>query len=278
MIWELRHEFKIGLLIDVAGIPRSTYYYYSKQFSSPKADKYAEIKALIRKIYDDNQGRYGYRRITQELRKTHRINHKTVQRLMRKMGIFCRVRMKKYNSFRGEAGRIAPNLLERDFNADKPNQKWVTDVTEFALFGIKLYLSPIIDLFNGEVVAYDLSYHPNLNQVTNMLEQAFAKIPDNTALILHSDQGWQYQHKHYQKMLKDKGIRQSMSRKGNCLDNACAENFFGLLKTELLYLQEFNSVEHFIEELHKYIEWYNNKRIKLGLGGMSPVQFRASVA
>lgn len=278
MIWELRHEFKIGLLIDVAGIPRSTYYYYSKQFSSPKADKYAEIKALIRKIYDDNQGRYGYRRITQELRKTHRINHKTVQRLMRKMGIFCRVRMKKYNSFRGEAGRIAPNLLERDFKADKPNQKWVTDVTEFALFGIKLYLSPIIDLFNGEVVAYDLSYHPNLNQVTNMLEQAFAKIPDNTALILHSDQGWQYQHKHYQKMLKDKGIRQSMSRKGNCLDNACAENFFGLLKTELLYLQEFNSVEHFIEELHKYIEWYNNKRIKLGLGGMSPVQFRASVA
>ena len=278
MIWELRHEFKIGLLIDVAGIPRSTYYYYSKQFSSPKADKYAEIKALIRKIYDDNQGRYGYRRITQELRKTHRINHKTVQRLMRKMGIFCRVRMKKYNSFRGEAGRIAPNLLERDFKADKPNQKWVTDVTEFALFGIKLYLSPIIDLFNGEVVAYDLSYHPNLNQVTNMLEQAFAKIPDNTALILHSDQGWQYQHKHYQKMLKDKGIRQSMSRKGNCLDNACAENFFGLLKTELLYLQEFNSVEHFIEELHKYIEWYNNKRIKLGLGGMSPVQFRSSVA
>ena len=278
MIWELRHEFKIGLLIDVASIPRSTYYYYSKQFSSPKADKYAEIKALIRKIYDDNQGRYGYRRITQELRKTHRINHKTVQRLMRKMGIFCRVRMKKYNSFRGEAGRIAPNLLERDFKADKPNQKWVTDVTEFALFGIKLYLSPIIDLFNGEVVAYDLSYHPNLNQVTNMLEQAFAKIPDNTALILHSDQGWQYQHKHYQKMLKDKGIRQSMSRKGNCLDNACAENFFGLLKTELLYLQEFNSVEHFIEELHKYIEWYNNKRIKLGLGGMSPVQFRSSVA
>ncbi|EGC01272.1 putative transposase InsK for insertion sequence IS150, partial [Ruminococcus albus 8] len=206
MIWELRHEHKIGLLIDVAGIPRSTYYYYSKQFSSPKADKYAEIKAMIRKIYDDNQGRYGYRRITKELRKTHKINHKTVQRLMRKMGIFCRVRMKKYNSFRGEVGRIAPNLLERDFKADKPNQKWVTDVTEFALFGTKLYLSPIIDLFNGEVVSYNLSYHPNLNQVTDMLEKAFAKIPDDTGLILHSDQGWQYQHKHYQKMLKDKGI------------------------------------------------------------------------
>ena len=243
MIWELRHEFKLGLLIDIAGIPRSTYYYYSKQYDSPKPDKYKEIKELIRKIYDENKGRYGYRRITKEVRKTHKINHKTVQRLMRKMGIFCRVRMKKYNSFRGEIGKIAPNLIERNFKADKPNQKWVTDVTEFALFGIKLYLSPIIDLFNGEVVSYSLSSHPNLDQVTDMLNKAFVKIPDNTNLILHSDQGWQYQHKHYQKLLKDKGIRQSMSRKGNCLDNASAENFFALLKTELLYIAEFLHIE-----------------------------------
>lgn len=268
----------MGLLIDVAGIPRSTYYYYSKQFDSPKPDKYAEIKELIRKIYDESKGRYGYRRITKELRKTHKINHKTVQRLMRKIGIFCCVRMKKYNSFKGEVGKIATNLLERNFKADKPNQKWVTDVTEFALFGIKLYLSPIIDLFNGEVVSYNLSRHPNLNQVTDMLEKAFSKIPNDTQLILHSDQGWQYQHKHYQKMLKYKGIRQSMSRKGNCLDNACAENFFGLLKTELLYLQEFTSVEHFISELHSYIAWYNTKRIKLKLDGMSPVEYRFNAA
>ncbi len=268
----------MGLLIDIAGIPRSTYYYYSKQFENPKPDKYAEIKEEIRRIYDESKGRYGYRRITKELQKTHKINHKTVQRLMRKMGIFCRVRMKKYNSFRGEVGRVALNLLERDFKADAPNQKWATDVTEFSLFGKKLYLSPIIDLYNGEVVAYDLSYHPNLNQVIHMLEMAFAKIPDGTNLILHSDQGWQYQHKHYQKMLKDKGIRQSMSRKGNCLDNACAENFFSLLKTELLYLQEFDSVEHFVTELKAYIEWYNTKRIKLKLDGMSPVEFRLAKA
>ena len=278
MIWELRHEHKVGLLIDIAGIPRSTYYYYSKQFEHPKPDKYAAIKEEIRRIYDESKGRYGYRRITKELKKTHKINHKTVQRLMRKMGIFCRVRMKRYNSFKGEVGMIAPNLLERNFKADAPNQKWATDVTEFALFGTKLYLSPIIDLYNTEVVAYDLSFHPNLQQVTHMLEQAFAKIPDGTGLILHSDQGWQYQHKHYRKMLKDKGIRQSMSRKGNCLDNACAENFFGLLRTELLYLQEFDSVEHFIAELKAYIEWYNTKRIKLKLDGMSPVEFRLSNA
>lgn len=162
MIWELRHEHKIGLLIDIAGIPRSTYYYYSKQFDTPKPDKYAEIKAEIRRIYEENKGRYGYRRITTELRKTHKITHKTVQRLMRKMGIFCRVRMKKYNSFKGETSRIAPNLLEHDFRTDKPNQKWATDVTEVALFGTKLYLSPIIDLFNGEVVSYNLSRHPKL--------------------------------------------------------------------------------------------------------------------
>ena len=278
MIWELRHIHKIGLLIEIAGIARSTYYYYSKQFEKPKPDKYAEIKEEIRRIYDESKGRYGYRRITKVLRKTHLVNHKTVQRLMHEMGIICRVRMKKYRSYRGEVGKVAPNLLERDFNADKPNQKWVTDVTEFALFGIKLYLSPIIDLFNGEVVAYSLSYHPNLKLITDMLNQAFDKIPDNTNLILHSDQGWQYQHKHYQQMLKDKGIRQSMSRKGNCLDNACAENFFGLLKSELLYLQEFTSTEHFISELIAYIEWYNTKRIKLKLDGMSPVDYRLSIA
>ncbi len=278
MIWELRHKHKVGLLIEIAEIPRSTYYYYSKQFEKPKSDKYTEIKTEIRRIYDESKGRYGYRRITKELRKTHLVNHKTIQRLMHEMGIFCCVRMKKYHSYKGEIGKIAPNLLERDFNADKPNQKWVTDVTEFALFGMKLYLSPIIDLFNGEVVAYNLSYHPSLKLVTDMLNQAFAKIPDNTNLILHSDQGWQYQHKYYQQMLRDKGIRQSMSRKGNCLDNACAENFFGLLKSELLYLQEFTSVEHFISELKAYIEWYNTKRIKLKLDGMSPVEYRLSVA
>ena len=278
VIWELRHEHKIGLLIEIADIPRSTYYYYSKQFDHPKPDRYAEIKTEIRHIYDESKGRYGYRRITKELKKKFVVNHKTVQKLMRKMGIFCRVRMHKYNSYKGDVGRIAPNLLERDFKADQPNQKWVTDVTEFALFGIKLYLSPIIDLYNGEVISYNLSHHPNLNQVTDMLEKAFSKIPDNTNLILHSDQGWQYQHKHYQKMLKEKGVKPSMSRKGNCLDNACAENFFSLLKTELLYLQEFHSVEHFIEELHEYIEWYNNKRIKLKLNGLSPIDFRQEAA
>ena len=160
---------------------------------------------------------------------------------MQKLGLVCRVRMKKYRSYKGEVGKIAPNLLNRNFHAEKPNQKWVTDVTEFSLFGEKLYLSPILDLHSSDLVSYTISDRPVLRMVTTMLNEAFAKIPDGTNLILHSDQGWQYQHRQYQRMLREKGIRQSMSRKGNCLDNAVIENFFGLLKSELLYLQEFQS-------------------------------------
>ena len=193
---------------------------------------------------------------------------------MKELGLVCRVRMKKYKSYKGDVGKIAPNLLERNFKADKPNKKWVTDVTEFSLFGQKLYLSPILDLFNGEIISYNLSRSPNFFQIKDMLDKAFEKIPDNINLIFHSDQGWQYQMKKYQQMLADKGIRQSMSRKGNCLDNAVMENFFGHLKSELLYLQDFESVEHFIDELDDYMDYYNNHRIKMKLKGLTPVQYR----
>ena len=273
MIWELRHKHKISLLIEVSGLPRSTYYYHAKHRVDP--EKYKEIKEQITKIYAENKERYGYRRITGELHNRGMIiNHKTVRRLMRGMGLYCRVRMKKYNSYRGEVGKIAPNLLERDFHADRPNEKWVTDVTEFALFGQKLYLSPILDLYNGEIVSFSLSERSGFRLTTDMLEKAFSKIPHGTNLVLHSDQGWQYQMKPYQRTLEAIGIRQSMSRKGNCLDNAVIENFFGHLKSELLYLQNFESIEHFKRELLEYLDYYNNRRIKCKLGGLSPVQFR----
>jgi putative transposase len=226
-------------------------------------------------IFAENKQRVGYRRITDELKsKGLRINHKTVQRLMKQLGLFCRVRMRKYKSYRGEIGKIAPNLLDRKFEADKPNQKWVTDITEFSLFGQKLYLSPILDLHSRDIVSYAISKHPRFSLVTDMLEQAFQKVPNASNLILHSDQGWQYQMKPYQHMLKTKGIRQSMSRKGNCLDNAVIENFFGLLKTELLYLQEFKSIEHFELELIDYLDYYNNRRIKRKLKGLPPALHR----
>ena len=238
-------------------------------------DKYKESKAEIVAIYQENKGRYGYRRITTELHnRGFSINHKTVQRLMKALGLVCRVKIKKYRSYKGEVGKIAPNLLKRNFYAEKPNQKWVTDVTEFSLFGQKMYLSPILDLHNGYLVRYTISDRPVLGMITSMLEKAFETIPDGTGLILHSDQGWQYQHKQYQRMLRRKGIRQSMSRKGNCLDNAVMENFFGLLKSELLYLQEFRSLDHFKQELVDYLDYYNNRRIKAKLKGLPPALHR----
>ena len=252
---------------------RSTYYYYVKQQGKP--DKYAAIKIKITEIYHRNKGRYGYRRITLELRRNgEKINHKTVQRLMKQLGLVCMVRMKKYKSYKGEVGKIAPNVLNRDFSASKPNEKWVTDVTEFSLFGQKLYLSPILDLYNGEIISYTLCSSPNFSSVMTMLDKAIELLPEKYNLMLHSDQGWQYQMKQFQHKLSSNRILQSMSRKGNCIDNSVMENFFGLLKSELLYLQEFDNMQHFIDELHDYIFYYNHHRIKLKLNGMSPIQFR----
>ena len=273
MIWELRHEHKVGLLIEIAGFPRSTYYYYVKHRIDE--DKYCSVKERIAAIFHENKGRYGYRRITLELHNQgYFVNHKTVQRLMQETGLVCKVRMKKYRSYKGEVGKIAPNLLERDFSTKAPNEKWVTDVTEFSLFGQKLYLSPILDLHSSDLVSYTISDRPALSMVMDMIRQALPVLPRGAAPILHSDQGWQYQHKHYQKLLKDHGIVQSMSRKGNCLDNAVMENFFGLLKSELLYLKEFDSMEQFKQELMEYLDYYNNRRIKAKLKGLPPALHR----
>jgi transposase InsO family protein len=182
--------------------------------------------------------------------------------------------MKKYRSYKGEVGRIAPNVIQRDFQAEKPYEKLTTDITEFALFGSKLYLSPLMDMYNGEILSYVVSERPVLQQVKDMLNQGFKVVPKNAKPILHSDQGWQYQHKAYQCMLKRRKWIQSMSRKGNCLDNSVMENFFGLLKSELLYLHEFESLEDFRTQLDEYIDYYNNRRIKVKLKGMSPVEYR----
>ena len=238
-------------------------------------DKYTELKDVIRQIFSENRGRYGYRRITLELHnRGYYINHKTVQKLMKQCGLKCEIRRRKYRSYKGEVGKVAPNIISRNFKADKPNQKWTTDVTEFAIKDQKIYLSPILDMFNGEIVSYSISRHPTFKQITDMLDKAFKKIPDDTGLILHSDQGWQYQMKIYQWRLKEKGIIQSMSRKGNCLDNSVMENFFGLLKTEMFYKHKFDSAEQLINEIENYIDYYNNKRIKCKLKGLSPVPYR----
>jgi putative transposase len=271
---ELRHKYDLDVLLNHINMARSSFYYHQKQNEVP--DKYKVIKELIKSIYHRHKGRYGYRRITDELNvKGTIINHKTVLRLMKILGLKSLIRVKKYKSYKGEQGKIAPNILERKFKATAPNQKWATDITEFNVSGNKLYLSPIIDLFNQEIISYELTERPIFNQVLMMLKKAFKKIPNNTNLILHSDQGWQYQMKQYQRLLKEKGINQSMSRKGNCLDNAIIENFFGILKSELFYLKKYNSIDQLKNEIDEYIKYYNNDRSKSNLNKMSPIKYRA---
>ena len=193
---------------------------------------------------------------------------------MKELGLKSIVRMKKYRSYKGKVGKTAPNILNRNFKAEKPNEKWVTDITEFKLFGEKLYLSPILDLYNGEIITYTIGSRPTYSLVSDMLEKSFERLTDEDELIIHSDQGWHYQMKQYRHALKEHGITQSMSRKGNCYDNAVIENFFGIMKSEFLYLNEFESIDHFKKELEEYMNYYNNKRIKAKLKGKSPVQYR----
>ena len=269
--------FRLDLLLETAGLARSTYYYQLKQLDEFDKDK--ELKAEIQSIYCEHKGNYGYRRMTLELRnRGFMVNHKKVQRLMKVLGLSARIRRKrKYSSYQGEVGKKAENLIQRQFEASKPMEKCYTDVTEFAIPNStqKLYLSPVLDGFNSEIIAYNLSTSPNLEQVKAMLDQAFTEEHyENT--ILHSDQGWQYQHQYYHQFLEDKGIQPSMSRKGNSPDNGIMESFFGILKSEMFYGYEktFHSLEQLEQAIVGYIDYYNNKRIKVKLKGLSPVQYR----
>ena len=217
--------------------------------------------------------------MTLELRnRGYIVNHKKVQRLMRVLGLSARIRRKrKYSSYQGEIGKKADNLIQRQFEASKPMEKCYTDVTEFAIpaSSQKLYLSPVLDGFNSEIIAYNLSTSPNLIQVKDMLEQTFTEEHyENT--ILHSDQGWQYQHDFYRRFLESKGIQPSMSRKGNSPDNDMMESFLGILKSEMSYGYEksFKSLNQLEQSVVDFINYYNNKRIKVKLKGLSPVQYR----
>lgn len=238
-------------------------------------DKYEVMKEKIRSIFEQHHGRYGYRRITATLKRLgEQINHKTVQRLMGVMKLKSTVRPKKYRSFKGDIGTAAPNELDRQFSAEAPNQKWVTDVTEFNVDGNKLYLSPILDLYNREIVAFQTSTRPVFEMVVSMVKQAFTKLLPHEKPMLHSDQGWQYRMAPYKAMLGERGLMQSMSRKGNCHDNAAMESFFGVLKTEFFYQRKFSSIEELQIGLREYIRYYNHDRIKIDLDGLSPVSYR----
>lgn len=264
-------------LLQLLGLSRSTYYYQIKAMAA--LDRLAPLKASIKNIQDTHKGRYGYRRMTAAVRNDgYLVNSKTVRRLMSELSLMCTVRPKKYRSYRGLAGEASPNTLGRQFDAERPNQKWVTDVTEFKVAGEKLYLSPILDLYNGEIVAYQTATRPRYALVGDMLEQALEQLPADAKPMLHSDQGWHYRYPIYRERLEKAGLEQSMSRKGNCLDNATMESFFGTLKSEYYYRECFESVAQLQAGLDDYIHYYNHDRIKMKLGGMSPVAYRVQSA
>nr|WP_295347405.1 IS3 family transposase [uncultured Streptococcus sp.] len=279
IVQKLITEFSLDILLKAIKLARSTYYYHLKQLDKP--DKDQGLKAEIQSIFTEHKGNYGYRRIYLELRnRGFLVNHKRVQRLMNVLNSQARIRQKrKYSSHKGDIGKKADNLIQRQFEATKPMQKCYTDVTEFAIPAStqKLYLSPVLDGFNSEIIAYNLSTSPNLVQVKAMLEQAFTEDHyENT--ILHSDQRWQYQYDFYHHFLEDKGIQPSMSRKGNSPDNGMMESFFGILKSEMFYGYEksFKSINQLEQAIVDYIDYYNNKRIKIKLKGISSVQYRTN--
>ena len=275
VVSELWLIYPLKILLNVSGVKKSTFYYTLSKVD--KDDKNKSIIDKIKEIFFYHKERYGYRRITLELRNQgYLVNHKKVYRLMIKLGLKPLKRNKrKYSSYKGTVGKIANNLINREFEADRPNEKWYTDVTEFNLRGEKVYLSPILDGFNQEVISYNVSKSPNLEQINDMLNKAFDN-KELVGLIFHSDQGWQYQHESYQQRLKNKDTKQSMSRKGNSMDNGLMENFFGILKTEMFYDQEdkYETLDDLIKAIDEYIYYYNYDRIKVKLKGLSPVNYR----
>ncbi|MFC6478330.1 IS3 family transposase [Pseudomonas asuensis] len=270
----LRQNYPLAALLKATDLARSTFYYQSKALAA--ADKYADLKSTIKTLFERHKGRYGYRRITAALRNQGTaVNHKTIQRLMGILALKSSVRRRnKYRAYRGATSRTTPNQLNRNFSAERPNERWVTDITEFNVGGQKLYLSPILDLYNREIVAYELARRPVFDMVRDMMGKAFKRLRRDEAPLLHSDQGWHYQMPAFGRLLERRGLTQSMSRRGNCLDNAAMESFFAVLKSELYYREAFNSVAQLESTLRGYIRYYNHDRLKLSLYGLSPVQFR----
>jgi len=231
----------------------------------------------IRAVYDQHKGRYGYRRITAALARSTAapVNHKCVQRLMQKMGLRALVRSKKRpRDVAGVSDAHVANVLQRNFLATAPNQKWATDITEFNVNGQKLYLSACMDLYNREIIAHCIARRPVFNLVSDTLRSALERVKGSNELMVHSDQGWHYKMQPYRSLLRDRSVVQSMSRKGNCFDNAVIESFFGTLKAEYLHLAKPSRIEELEAGVHEYIHYYNHDRIKLGLEGLSPVEYR----
>lgn len=293
MIDELRQRYSLKILLIVSSLSKSTYSYYHSQKHLNAVNKRKKeddrILAFILPVFEHHKSRYGYRRIILALKdELSGVNHKRIQRIMSENDLLGKQPKNKYHSYKGDNGERKENLLlhkevdevkhktkyVRDFDTSKPNEKWTTDVSEFKAAGGKLYLSPIMDIYDGSIISYDISASPDFSQIKRMIDEAFDKYPNLEGLIFHSDQGWQYQMKAYLSWLKDKGILQSFSRKGNCMDNSLMENFFGIMKNEMYYGHEFKSLDELRKAMEEYIIYYNTERINIKRKGLSPLEYR----
>ena len=277
LVQELHKEgHRLNDLLDAIGLSRSTYYYELGRTDKVK-ERNADLSSEIVSIFNENRKRYGVRRVHRELlNRGFLVNHKRVQRIMNQFALCGKRPKEKYHSYKGDVGKVADNIINRDFSTEKLLQKWTTDVSQFNFSWGKCYLSPILDMNTNEIISYDLALSPNLEQIKRMLDKAFDKYSSVNGLILHSDQGWQYQHAYYRNRLKEHGIIQSMSRKGNCYDNCIMETFFGRIKTELYYgfEKDYTSFEEFAIAIDEYIDYYNSKRIQAKTKWMPPVKYR----
>jgi len=277
VIDSLRPKYTLKSLLVYLEIAPSSYEYCQQIKSRP--DKYEHERVLIIDEFLNNKGIYGYRRITASINKAdgeQQISKRIVRRIMREEDLKGKQTRRRYNSYKGKVGKVAGNVLGRNFKAKGPLEKVVTDVTEFKVLRQKIYLAPLLDLYSGEVLSYSVGQHPTVEFILDMFNPEVREKLSSSNCTAHSDQGFQYQHISYQALLEQLGCTQSMSRRGNCLDNAPAESFFGHLKVEFFYDEEFESIEQFYKKLDEYIWWYNNTRIKMGLGGLSPVEYRES--
>lgn len=276
VIGALRKNYPLKDLLQLFNIAKSSYCY--QQAALLAADKYEELRVAIQQVFEESQRRYGYRRIHAVLRNEGiLVSEKIVRRLMREsqMRVF-KSRKRHYNSYKGEITPAVPNILDRDFHSDRPNEKWVTDITEFSIPAGKVYLSPMIDCFDGLPVSWTIGTSPNAEMVNTMLDKAVSTLGENDHPIVHSDRGCHYRWPGWIDRMNDAGLTRSMSKKGCSPDNSACEGFFGRLKNEMFYGHSWRntSLERFIQEVDDYMHWYAEDRIKLSLGGMSPLQYR----
>ena len=274
---ELSGLYPLSDLLECAGLARSSYYY---ALSHPKAPTRPELWEAAAEIFSRTANGCGHRQIAMCLRAEQgvRIADKTVLKMMHEMGISCGIRREtdyhRYNSYRGAVGRTFENVIGRDFAADGPWEKMGTDVTEFKQPWGKAYFAPVYDFGSKEIVAWSTSLHPNMAQQHELLDQLMSKKPDGASPILHSDMGWQYQQAGWCKRLEEAGVVQSMSRKGNCIDNGATEQVFGHLKDEFFRNQTWPSFEEFKRALDAYIVHWNTRRRQAKLKGLTPEEFR----